>query len=239
MRSNLHTFAPLLDADWASNLRERLRWLQDALSPVRDADVLLTRLQELAEKLSPSDYRRAEEILQPWRAERTAAHERLRQTLRDERYVPLLSDLVEAAKGPRCAPEAERRACGLLAAILKRPWKKARKAVRRAGPVPSNRALHDIRIKSKHLRYAAEAFAPVAGKPARRFARSVEALQTTLGNQHDGVYAVSKLREYAGPSEAVFVAGELAMLAQSFSDRARSQWRKRWRKVSAKRNRFW
>src|SRR5207302_1981585 len=40
LRSDLRTFASLLDPDWAASLVEELRWLGGVLGDVRDADVL-------------------------------------------------------------------------------------------------------------------------------------------------------------------------------------------------------
>ncbi len=45
LRSDVRTFQPLLDAGWAGELRERLRWPQDVLSAARDADVVLEHLR--------------------------------------------------------------------------------------------------------------------------------------------------------------------------------------------------
>ena len=45
LRSDLRTFRPLLDRDWAEALRVELRWLGGLLAPVRDAEVLGVRLQ--------------------------------------------------------------------------------------------------------------------------------------------------------------------------------------------------
>ena len=48
LRSDLKTFAPLVDAAWADALRTDLKVVADALGRVRDADVLGVRLEKAA-----------------------------------------------------------------------------------------------------------------------------------------------------------------------------------------------
>ncbi len=239
LRSNLRSFLPLLEHDSACALRERLRTLQDVLSPVRDLDVLIAKLQAFAEQLAPSDFHRASEILTSLREERQHAFGRLLETLRDASYIQLLNDVVEIARAPRTTEMADVPACDVVAPIISRAFKTARKAIRRASKPPSDREIHVIRIKSKHLRYTSEAFAPVVGRPARRFANKVKMLQTILGDQHDGVVAVARLREFSGPSQVVFVGGELAQLASEAGVQACRRWPDAWRKINRKSERFW
>ena len=47
LRSDLRTFAPLLDETWRVQMRAELRRLTDALGAVRDADVLTAQLHEV------------------------------------------------------------------------------------------------------------------------------------------------------------------------------------------------
>ena len=55
MRSDLRTFAPLLDEGWSTPLRDELRWLGDALGEVREADVLMLRLRRQLDRLRRPD----------------------------------------------------------------------------------------------------------------------------------------------------------------------------------------
>jgi CHAD domain-containing protein len=56
-------------------------------------------------------------------------------------------------------------------------------------------ALHEARKAAKHARYSAEAVSPAFGKPARRFAKRVQKVQSALGEHHDGVVARAAIRE--------------------------------------------
>lgn len=239
LRSNLRTFGPLLDSQWANGLRDRLKWFQDLLSPVRDADVLLDFLGKLAERLPFADVESTGPLFQMLRTERGNSYRQLCDALHSKVYIDLLNDLVRAAQRPRMVSAPDKRAHKIMEPLMRGAWKRARKAVRKAGRVPSDRALHGIRIKSKHLRYASEAFVCIGGNAAKKYAESVEAVQTILGDQHDGVVAVKRLREMAVSEDVGFVAGELATLAHDAQCEARARWKKAWRKVRRKGAQFW
>src|SRR5690606_908188 len=57
LRSDLRTFAPVLDRAWTAALRAELAWLAGALGAARDAEVLRARLRETAaqDPLAPLD----------------------------------------------------------------------------------------------------------------------------------------------------------------------------------------
>jgi CHAD domain-containing protein len=232
LRSDLRSFLPLFVTEWACGLRERLRWLADGLGNARDADVLLERLERAVARLPESDRRTAEKTCAPLRAAREEAYASVRAMLRDERYVPLLQEVVNAAKAPPLVARASDPASDVVLDVVADAWKAARKAVRRAGAPPSDAELHRIRIKTKRVRYVAEAVAPIAGRGAAQLAEAAEALQTLLGDQHDAVVARGRLRELARGNDAdVFVAGELAGLEYMEACEGRARWRDAWRRV--------
>lgn len=239
LRSHLHTFAPVLNEAWALDLRERLRWLQDALAPVRDADVFHQRMETLSERLPHADIASAKELVETLAGEVKKQHDALRKRLRDPHYVELLDDLVNSVRDPRFSHDPSDAATNCMSHIMQRVFKKTRKQVRKSGKQPSDRALHRIRIKSKHLRYASEAFVAALDDSAQRYAERVESLQEMLGDQHDGVVALKRLREFEGSPRARFAAGELAMMAAHAGFDASTGWRSTWKKIENKRNRFW
>jgi len=158
--------------------------------------------------------------------------------MHEKRYVELLDELVEAAADPRFSPEADLPAADVLPKLVARPWKKLRKAVDSLPNEADDDGLHKIRIKAKRCRYAAEAIAPVFGKPVARFAKRVEALQTVLGELHDAVVAEERLRQIKGEAHA-FVAGGLAAMEAQGANRVRTSWRKAWKKASKRKLRSW
>jgi CHAD domain-containing protein len=111
--------------------------------------------------------------------------------------------------------------------------------VDRAQQDESDEALHATRIRAKRVRYAAEAVAPVFGKPARAFARAAATLQDVLGEHQDAVVASAWLREAAGPTAQAFAAGQLAAIEAEAARSARAAWPSAWKTLSRKRLRFW
>src|SRR4030095_5241773 len=84
--------------------------------------------------------------------------------MEERRYTALLDDLVAAAQPPAVLPEAAGLASEASPPLVAKAWRRLRKAVRRAGATPSDEALHQIRIRAKRARYAAEAVKPVVGR---------------------------------------------------------------------------
>jgi CHAD domain-containing protein len=237
LRSHLRTFEWVFDPAWARVLRERMRWLSDGLATARDADVLLDHVAEQAARLPSVDRRRADDALEPLRERRSAAYDGLSRLLHDPRYLPLIDALIEAAKDPPLSAAARRPARTMVDDLMRAVWRRLRKRVRRAGRTPSDRDLHRIRIKTKQLRYAAEAVAPVAGRRATRFARHVEELQSQLGELHDAVNACRALHEHLETPERAFLAGQLAAFEQAVAACWRQRWRGTWKRVAKRK--FW
>ena len=242
LRSHLRTFAPVLSPDWARGLRDELGWLADALGRVRDADVMLERLRARAESLPQAGAPSATRVLAALERERTAAYGELREVMRSERYLSLLDALVEAAREPVFVGDATASAKEVLPRLVRRPWRSLAKAAKAVGDSAADEDLHAVRIRTKRVRYAAEAVAPAVGKKARSFAADAAELQEILGDYNDAVVAESWLRDYstrARSSETVFAAGELAGLERAEGDAARAGWRKAWKQLASRKPERW
>ena len=262
LRSDLRTYAPLLDDDWAQGLRDELKWVAAALGDVRDGDVLLERLEEAATTLDPLDAEAARGIFERLRARRGEARERLAKVLDDRRYAVVLDRLVESLAPPRVdrlpavpagAPaavvpaenwllaEADAPATEVLPALVRRPWKHLREAVAAVEPDGPDEELHQVRIRAKRCRYAAEVAAVAVGKPARRLASAVAELQEVLGEHQDAVVAQAWLRSVApelSPTEAL-VAGQLVAGQRAVADASRRTWRDAWDRADRPKLRAW
>jgi CHAD domain-containing protein len=105
LRSDLRTFGPLVDAAWARGLRDELGWIAGLLGAVRDADVLLERLHEQAERLPKVDADAAEELLGRLGRQQVEATSALHAAMSSHRYAALLDRLVDAARAPEFATE--------------------------------------------------------------------------------------------------------------------------------------
>jgi len=242
LRSDLRTFRSLVDSTWATELRDELGWLAGVLGTVRDGDVMLERMRERAAELPESNARGAARVLATLEAARNEAHLELLATLRSERYLSLLDRLVAAGNTPELLLEADLPASVLLPGLVQRPWRALAKQVRALPDEPADAELHAVRIRTKRVRYAAEAVAPLVGRQARMFAEAAAALQEVLGDLNDAVIAESWLREWARGSrsgQGIFAAGELAGLERASAQRRRARWEKTWKELSAPRLRSW
>lgn len=248
LRSDLKTFGDLLDPAWVRHVRADLNWLGDALGRVRDLDVLT---DELKRQLSQGsvDLIGATEIVGVLRRRRMEAARDLAAVLEDERYGVVLGKLHAAASRPPLlhpgrrsrngAPD--RRASVALPRVVRRPWKKLRRQVGRAGRCPTDQQLHRIRIRAKQLRYACEAAEPVIGGRARRMAKHAEAIQTRLGEHHDAAEAEKWLRAEAADrtQDFVFTAGQLTGEERRRQMATSRRWRSDWKKLKRKQTSGW
>jgi CHAD domain-containing protein len=228
LRSDLRTFRPLLDRDWAQGLRDELGWIARVLGDVRDGDVLLERLRRRADDLPAEERASAQPVLTTLQQSRDGAHATLLEMLRSDRYVALLDRLVEAANTPGFRPSAHEPAGEAIPKLVRRPWHKLAKRAKALGDEPRNEQLHEVRIRTKRVRYAAEAAAPIVGKPARSFAHAASALQDVLGDLNDSVVAAGWLDDWAhraGDTEAARGAASLAALERSAALEQRRHWR--------------
>lgn len=243
LRSDLKTFGTVLDPVWLQHVRSELKWLGGVLGELRDLDVL-------SEGLSDPPLA----VQQRLAVRRIEAGRRLAEVLASRRYVDLVdrlhaaSELLPLAAGAE--NEAGRLAVDVLPSLVAARWRAVRRQVRRAGSHPSPPQLHRIRIKSKQLRYAAEAATPAIGKPARRTASAAEHVQTVLGKHHDAVSAEEWLRDewtgdpstgaHAVMSPAVsFEVGRLVAEARQRQRKARRQWKAGWARLRNPKRRRW
>jgi CHAD domain-containing protein len=240
LRSDLRTFRPFLDRDWVNGLREELRWLAAELGTVRDADVLLDRLRDQGVKLPDDDAPGVAGVVSLLAGEREVCRARLLEAMCGTRYVDLLDRLVDGARTPRLQDAAKQRARPLLPSLVARPWSRLKRAVAAVDDA-SSESLHRVRIQAKRCRYAAEAVAPIVGKPARTFARAVAEVQTVLGDHQDAVVAEAWLRQRSVqlPSAQAMVAGQLVAAQRAEAAACRAAWPRAWKQASKKKLRSW
>lgn len=200
-------------------LLAELRWLFGELGPLRDLDVLMDRFQHDTDGFSPEEMVAFERLLKGLRAERGVARGRVTRALRGQRYARLLETLASLEVAPKADTDT-----GLVAEIGK-PYRKLRKAVDAAGPDPADEVLHDLRIRGKRLRYAAELAAPAGGKPVKRLVKATKGLQDVLGEHQDACVAEQKVRSLVGEdADQAFVAGRLVERERARQAASRAEW---------------
>lgn len=242
LRSDLRSFATMLDERWVDDLRVDLAWLGAIVGAVRDADVLAGRLRAQLPGLPERDAASGAALIARLDEERDEARAAMRAGLLSPRHERLLDDLVRAAGAPtlsgRGARTATEPARALLPPLVHRRWRRLAAAVDALGDEPGDDALHRVRILAKRCRYAAEAAAPVLGRRMGRFAAAIEDVQDLLGSHQDAVVAEAWLRAAASPDHAL-VAGELIAVQRAERERLRRAWPATWAAASDRKLRRW
>lgn len=239
MRAALQAARPLLDPDWSDGLRAELGWLGSSLGAVRDLDVLLPRLRELATELGSDERDAAEQLLRPLGEDYLAARRDMLTALSAPRYVTLLERLADAVRLPLPTPSATQHRPELID-LVRDEYQTLHKAVRQAGQKPPDHLLHALRAKAKRLRYTGELAEPALGKPVRRVVTASRGLQDVLGNHHDSWVAQQRIHELVARLDGqdgrsvAFVAGRMAEREHACAERHRARWWGAWRQVKGR-----
>jgi CHAD domain-containing protein len=242
MRAALRLFADVLPPV-ASQLNDELQWIADQLGPCRDLDVHIRRTRESGAALGISA------ALVPYGAwlvqQRQQAQVALNTALESSRFADLLhrlttlSDLTPVSDLP-LREDAPRR--------LRQAHRKLKKRADKLDKNSLPTALHKVRIRAKRLRYTAEFFESMYGKPAARLVKRLTTLQDVLGDFQDGVVGGQRIREAvltaagAWPAETSLALGQVVQYDLERSRRIRKEFRrtyddvmdKAWRRLESK-----
>lgn len=200
-------------------LRAELRWFFGELGPVRDLDVLLMRFRDDTDGFSADEMAAFERLLSGLVKERTAAQKRAARALRSKRYQQLLAALGEVDLSQDTDAEVD------PVAAIARPHRKLRKSVAAIGREPADEDLHDLRIRGKKLRYAAELAAKAGGKPVRKLVKATKRLQDVLGEHQDACVAEQRVRGLVAEDAAeAFIAGRLVERERNRQAASRAEW---------------
>jgi CHAD domain-containing protein len=226
LRSDLQTFAPMLDRRWADDLRTELGELGTRLGTVRDGEARAERLAGLVALLPDAERPLALPLLDMAATQFAAARAELLDELSRPPYQRVLEHVVAAVAAPRWLVDDDDWPATRLA---RRPWRRLRSYVGANGDAPGDEQLHRIRILAKRARYAADMCVPAAGAPAARFAGQLAVLQTVLGEHHDAVVTREWLQRQSEAIAGVsFIAGELAALELLRVRDVDKRWREAW-----------
>lgn len=185
----------------AGRLRAELAWLGSLLGAVRDLDVLTDRLSPERAGLPESDRPAFGEVLTMLLAQRTVAADTLVEGLRRQRYRTLLQSLARVAVGP-----ADTQPPPKAASLLVKPVRAVHLQLAATRRTPTDDGWHELRIRVKRVRYAAELAGQLAG-PKRReritgLAKQAKSLQELLGEFQDTVVTEQYLRALAADHAA-------------------------------------
>ena len=230
-RSILKLTGDALPGDIAARYASDFKWLGDLTTPVRDLDVYLLGLDDMAAGLASAD----PSDLDPFRSflvrHRAVEHRRLVSGLRSRRFKQLMDGwrmaLELAAAGADGGPA--------VASLARQRVQRAFRRVARLGELitadsPSEE-VHALRKRCKELRYLLEVFRPMyAEGPHRSLLKELKALQDTLGDFQDGEVQREAVREFAAammeqgsaPPKTVLAMGESAAQLDAHQLRARA-----------------
>ena len=221
LRAILRTARLLLIPEWADSLRDELRWLGRLLGPARDLDVQLAYFREESASLDARDRRPLTLFIAHLETQRNHAQEALLNELKSARYLDLIRQIQDAPHDPTAVESTM-----TLHDLAKQEFAKLRKAICRAEHRPNNATIHDIRIKTKRTRYAAELVEPTVGKPATRFIDKARAAQDVLGMHQDAIQAEAHIRaflKHSTSTRAAFVAGRMVERQRRRREKAREK----------------
>lgn len=213
LRSAFKTYRKILDRTVTDPVGAELKWLAAELGLDRDQEVLDerlgTRVEALPAALALGPVRGR---LRVWSAaRRTGSRRRIIGVLDGQRYLDLLDALDALSADPPLRPAAGRAPQRALPRAVLRDYDRLAARLDHAlGQPPGperDTAMHEARKAAKRARYAGDAARPALGRPAKRFAKRVKAVQTLLGDHQDSVVAREALRTLAIQSHA---AGESA-----------------------------
>lgn len=204
LRSVLRDFKPLLRGRKMREWIDDVKTLADTLGDVRDQDVAIIALEDLAKEVPGSLRTGIKQFAEERATIRRDARDTLAATLDDQRIDELHASFVEALDevlkpssgisrddGPErlsfrheCVRIIHDRLSELqkLGAGLYRPLKA--------------RPLHRMRIAAKRLRYAIELYTESCRVPLKKYSKEIAQLQTSLGELHDSDLWIEAFGEY-------------------------------------------
>jgi CHAD domain-containing protein len=193
LRSAVRDFAPYLRGRLP---RTRLRQLAATLGEVRDDDVALLALEEIARAAEPETAAGLDHLLAELRARREHARDLLSLALEASALAALQKKFLRRLERVNHKARADAqtfRAVGreIVLARLEELLADGQALYR----PHAKRRLHQLRIEAKRLRYALELFAQCWGEQLTAAAGEVAELQKSLGELHDCDVWIAELGE--------------------------------------------
>ena len=167
----------------AGKANRKIRRLTQALGTVRELDVTLHLIDELAERPAIPRTALAEVralVIEEREQRRAVMLERLEHV-----DVAKLARRLEAVRQSLMAPTASHAWRSALAGRITRRARRLERAIHAAGHIYEPEGLHDVRIAAKKLRYALEIADESGAAPGREALRTIKRVQDTLGRLHD------------------------------------------------------
>jgi CHAD domain-containing protein len=249
LRAAFRTFAGAFPAPRLAGFNRELKWIAAMLGEVRDLDVYLERFPEYSVSLPEMDRAGLEIFKTNLHSSRVKARTKLLRALdtaRFQRFVTRFDQFLERGAPLRPSTASARlRVTTAAPTLFRRELKRVLKKGRSVGETPIPDDLHDLRIRCKRLRYTAEFFGDIYGKPLKKFIKTVVELQDLLGAHQDACMAGDVLRAFAanirtGRRDALLTAlalGQLIAAQDRAAARSRARFHRAWSRFDRKSHR--
>ena len=193
LRQALPLLGVRADADALDRAQKRVRRITRALGPVRELDVTLLLLQELAQR-SAAPERAIERVRAAVTDERQKRRREMLDAIKPSKLDKLRKRLVEVA-APRQRPESTGSALAEANGQVVRRAGELREAIDHAGGIYLADRLHRVRIAAKKLRYALEIQRELTKSRSTTLINRLKTQQDLLGRIHDLEILIDRARE--------------------------------------------
>lgn len=200
LRVALRLFGRMLPSKNSARFIAELRWFAGSLGDIRDLDVYTDNFKAYVQGVPPEQRGGLSGYEMYLRRERTEARQRAASAVASPRAAALLADIERFVAAGPSAGALRRWGSLTVGDAMRQSVRRSVGRVRRIGNELTTRArpaeLHELRIKSKRLRYELEFFAEVY-PPLKQTAKECKALQDLLGTLQDVYAGTARLRRYS------------------------------------------
>jgi CHAD domain-containing protein len=223
LRSQLGLATDHFDADWVWLLRRELRWVEQSVGDVVDADALLSWVGR--QDVDDRDEKARGELVDELARERSRAHRRLVALLDSARYERMVNDLSRPYRVPDDLPR-----------VVRREWRSLRAVVEAVGGAPGDQDLHRLAMRVDRVRHGAE-----LAKEGAKWADALGDVREALDALQEASLAQGWLRHSAGTPGASWdlVSGQLIERARCAEVAWWDEWESRWEMARSKDLRSW
>jgi CHAD domain-containing protein len=200
LRVALRLFARMLPSKATARYRSDLKWFATSLGDVRDLDVYTDNFKTYVQSLPQRERSGLSGYQLYLRRERAEARQCAAAAVASPRAAALIADLQTFVDKGVSAGALRRWRAFSVCDAMRQSVRRSVSRVRSLGNALLARArpaeLHELRIKTKRLRYELEFFAD-AHPPLKLAAKECKAVQDLLGVHQDVYAANARLRRYA------------------------------------------
>lgn len=223
IRAQLGLATDHFDADWVWLVRRELRWVEQAIGDVADADALVCWVGR--QELDDRDEKARSDLVAELARERSRAHRRLVALLDSARYERMIRDLARPFH-----PPAD------LEKTLRREWRSLKVVVSSVGDAPGDQDLHRLAMRVDRVRHAAE-----LSKDGVKWADALGELRDAVDALQEASLAQGWLRHAAGTPTVSWdlLSGQLLERARCAEAAWWREWAVRWERAKAKDLRAW